>query len=67
MKNKTHPEVVVRDIGTVINEYGGILTKVEEGVYYIGVEGCFSTAYQEIPKSLFDELNSFQDSLEPAE
>jgi hypothetical protein len=46
-------------IGNIGNYYGVLEVKEEEGHFYWGIENWNGTHYQEIPKSLYDELIAF--------
>tara|TARA_R110002153_G_scaffold151656_1_gene303055 strand:- start:881 stop:1075 length:195 start_codon:yes stop_codon:yes gene_type:complete len=47
-------------IGNISNTYGCLLIKKEEGVYSWGIDDSLAATYwEEIPQSLFDELNNF--------
>ncbi len=53
-----------RGIGGIGNTYGGLSIIKSEGLYQWCIEDCCGTEWEQIPKSLFDELNKFQDSRE---
>ena len=49
------------EIGTIGNYYGGLLVKSDGGKFFWGVEAPFeSTRWEEIPKSLYTALLSFE-------
>lgn len=52
---------IVRDIGDVCNYYGGVAVCMKDGKYYWSVENYDGHDWEQIPKSLYDELNNFQD------
>ncbi|MHA3913827.1 hypothetical protein [Halovulum sp. GXIMD14793] len=50
-----------RQIGEIGNYYGGPSVKEEAGKFFWFIENDDVEEWEEIPKSLFDELNKFQD------
>jgi hypothetical protein len=50
-----------RLIGSIKNYYGGLSIKEEDGKFYWSIEDYNGDEWEEIPKSLFDELNKFED------
>ena len=44
------------DVGGIGNIYGGLCIGKKDGKYYWSIEECFSDDWEEIPKSLYDEL-----------
>ena len=53
-----------RDIGKIGNHYGGLSVKMEEGKCYWSIKDYDGHSWDEIPRSLFDALNKFQDDSE---
>mgnify|MGYP003640463044 CR=1 FL=1 len=51
-----------RHVGEIGNYYGGLEVDEVGGKYYWSIENWDGHNWQEIPKSLFDELNNFQDA-----
>lgn len=51
-----------RTIGTIGNYYGALSVKEAVGTYFWGIEDCSGTSWEEIPKSLYDELVRFEES-----
>ncbi|GAL18551.1 hypothetical protein JCM19235_1974 [Vibrio maritimus] len=51
-----------REIGEIGNFYGSLYIKKDGGKYYwsIAMQDIFN--WEEIPESLYDELNEFEDS-----
>jgi hypothetical protein len=50
-----------RDIGGIGNYYGGLSVKENDGKFYWAIEDWSGIDWEEIPKSLYDELNKYQD------
>ena len=48
-----------RDIGAIGNYYGGLTVKTENNKFYWGIENWDGTLWEEIPESLFNELNVY--------
>lgn len=48
-------------IGEIAGYYGGLLVKEEGGKYYWGIDDLDPTEWEEIPKSLYDELIKFEE------
>jgi hypothetical protein len=48
-----------RTIGKIGNYYGHLSVKDEEGKYFWGIEDYNRTVWEEIPKTLYDELVRF--------
>ena len=44
------------------NAYGSLVIKEENGKYFWVIEGYCGDDWQEIPKSLYDELVKFRDN-----
>ena len=57
-------EEIEKKISGIHNYYGGILVKSENGLFYWGIENYDGWCWEEIPQSLFSELNKFQDERE---
>lgn len=53
-----------RNIGGIGNYYGGLAIKNEDRKCFWSIENYDGHDWEEIPQSLFDELNRFQDFLE---
>jgi hypothetical protein len=53
-----------RDIGNIGNYYGGLSVKMEDGKCYWAIENYDGNNWDEIPRSLFDALNKYQDDSE---
>lgn len=53
-----------REIGEIWNYYGGLSVKMEGGKCYWSIEDHDGHSWEEIPRSLFDALNKFQDDSE---
>lgn len=51
-----------RDIGSIGNYYGCLSVKVDDGKFYWGIENWDGTWWEEILKSLYDELIKFEES-----
>ena len=51
-----------RRIGDIRNYYGCLKVKTVGDKFYWGIEGVSGTRWQEIPKSLHDELIRFEES-----
>lgn len=51
-----------RDVGEIGNYYGGLAVKAENDKFYWGIENWDGTFWEEIPESLFSELNKYQDT-----
>ena len=49
-------------IGRIGNYYGGLCVKEEGGKFFWSVENYDGQNWEEIPKSLYDELIGFNDS-----
>lgn len=47
-------------IGEINNFYGGLNVKIEAGKYFWSIEDYGGHDWQEIPKSLYDELVKFE-------
>ena len=52
-----------REIGTIGNYYGGLRVRDEDGEYFWSIENWDGNVWSEIPKSLYDELIRYDDSL----
>ncbi|MFJ1573019.1 hypothetical protein ACIOAU_15770 [Pseudomonas sp. NPDC088322] len=52
-------EINFRNIGDIGNAYGGLAVKQEGGKFFWSIENWDGYEWQEIPKSLFDELVRF--------
>lgn len=52
-----------REIGNIHHPYGGLLVKESGGKYFWSIENQLGEHWEEIPISLFKELNKFQDSV----
>lgn len=50
-----------RNIGTIGNEYGGLVVKQDGGKYYWSIEGYGGDDWQEIPRNLYDALVRFDE------
>jgi hypothetical protein len=53
---------VERRIGRISNYYGGLWVKEESQKYWWGIENYDGTDWEEIPKSLFDELVKYDEA-----
>lgn len=53
-----------RVIGNIGNYYGSLTVKMDSDKFYWHIEDWDGHERQEIPESLFIELNKFQDSAE---
>ena len=53
-------KAVGKRIGQVENYYGGVFAIEHEGRYFWTIECVTYTAFEEIPKGLFDQLVSFE-------
>ena len=51
-----------RQIGEIGNYYGQLEVKIENEKYYWSIENWDGNYWEEIPKSLYDELMKFEDS-----
>ena len=51
----------MREIGDIDNYHGGLLIKSENNKFYWGIEDWDGTAWEQIPESLFDALNKYED------
>ena len=51
-----------KEIGNIGNYYGCLNIKEKEGKYFWSIENWDGFVWQEIPKSLYDELIKFEDS-----
>lgn len=49
-------------IGNICNFYGGLRVKEKDGKYFWNIENYTTSLWEEIPKSLYDELIKFEDS-----
>lgn len=50
----------ITHIGKICNEYGGLVVRYEDGIYYFGiVNECQDVDWEEIPERLFIELINF--------
>ncbi len=47
-------------VGNIGNLYGCLEVKIENGKYYWGIEDWNGVDWEEIPKSLYDELIEFE-------
>lgn len=54
------PPVVI-DIGDIGNSYGGLVVKEDGGLFFWGIKDYYGIDWEEIPKSLFDELVKYND------
>lgn len=54
-----------REIGGIGNYYGGLSVKEEDGKYFWSIENYDGHDWEEIPKSLYDELVRYDESLNP--
>lgn len=52
----------MRDIGDIGNYYGCLSVKEEDGKFYWAIENYDGISWEEIPESLYIELNKFEDS-----
>jgi len=52
----------MRRIGAIGNYYGEINVKEEAGRYFWAIEDWTDWLWEEIPKSLYDELMKFEDN-----
>ncbi len=52
------------EIGDIGNHYGGLHVDSENGRYFCSIENWDGHYWQEIPKSLYDELIKYQESLQ---
>jgi hypothetical protein len=53
---------VERTIGTIVSYYGALWVKEENGSYFWGIDNYSGISWEEIPKSLYDELVKFEES-----
>ncbi len=54
-----------KNIGGVTNQYGGVVVAESDGKYFWTIEdyyGTYNDDFEEIPKSLYDELLAFEES-----
>lgn len=51
-----------RGIGEIANYYGGLSVKIDNDKFYWGIENWDGVFWEEIPQSLYDELNNYQDT-----
>ena len=51
-----------RTIGRIENFYGGVAVKQKGGLYFWALDDYSGMDWQEIPKTLYDELVKFDDS-----
>lgn len=51
-----------RRIGSIANFYGGLFVKEHEGKCYWSIEDHSDRSWEEIPRSLFDELIKFEEA-----
>ena len=56
-----------RMIGTISNYYGSLSVKEDDGKYFWGIDDFNGIRWEEIPKSLYDELMKFQDQKQKRE
>ena len=56
------PPCSPRPIGEIGNYYGGLSVKTENGKHYWSIENFNGDYWEEIPATLFDALNAFEDS-----
>jgi hypothetical protein len=49
-----------KSIGTIGNYYGGLSVKKEGEKYFWGIENYDGTEWEEIPKTMYDGLISFE-------
>lgn len=47
-------------IGSIGNYYGGLSVKEEDGKYFWSIKNYDGDYWEEIPKSLYDELTKFE-------
>jgi hypothetical protein len=59
--------IMEREIGNIGNYYGGLSVKEEDGKYFWSIENWDGHGWEEIPKSLYDELVRYDESLKPQE
>ena len=50
-----------KSIGNIGNHYGNLIVKKEGEKYYWGIPDYSGTDYEEIPESLYNALNEFED------
>ena len=50
-------------IGNIDNYYGGLMVKSGENIFFWGIEDHSGIRWEEIPKSLHDELIKYNESL----
>ena len=55
------PSSSPRQIGEIENYYGGLSVKTEGGKYYWSIEDYNGEHWEEIPATLFEALNTFED------
>lgn len=51
------------EIGKIANFYGGLVVKNVEGKYFWAIDGHDSYGWEEIPKTLYDEIIKFQNKV----
>jgi len=51
-----------RNVGGIGNYHGGLAVRVENDRFYWGIKNWDGTFWEEIPESLFSELNKYQDT-----
>ena len=49
-----------RGIGKIENYYGGLEIKEEDGKFYWSIRCYTGHCWEEMPESLYDELNKFE-------
>ena len=49
------------EVGGICNYYGGLLIMRSKGRFYWAIEDYSNTEFEEIPKSLFNELFKYND------
>jgi hypothetical protein len=52
-----------RKIGSIGNYYGGLYVKEEDSEYFWSIENWDGHVWNKIPKSLYDELVRYDESL----
>ena len=64
MRNAGINEMIdkIKTIGEIGNYYGSVTVHENDGRCYWAVENWDGYEWEEIPKTLFDELNKFEDA-----
>ena len=57
----------IKQIGEIGNHYGGLSISIINGKFFWSIENWDGECWEEIPKSLFDELDRFAKSEEDNE